>query len=46
MRVALAEAYSSTSGLAHSDSVRVWQWICVLDGIWGSEPTRSKLRKG
>ena len=20
----------------------MWQWICVWDGIWGSEPTRSR----
>ena len=35
----------SATSLAHSYRVQVWQWICVRDGIWGSEPTRSKPRR-
>ena len=47
--VALAESYSSTSrqragafGLSAGVAMDLRYW----DGIWGSEPTRSKLRKG
>ena len=46
--VALAEAYSLASrqragafGLS-----AVWQRICMWDGIWGSQPTRSKPERG
>ena len=38
--LALAKAYSPAS----RQRVQVWQWICVWDGIWGSEATRSMLR--
>ena len=46
--VALAEAYSSASRQragAFGLSARCGEWICVWDGIWGSEPTRSKPEK-